>query len=123
MIEYLDIYSKDYPTEKGRFPMSILGPDTVIKKIGKMFPAATIYLKFTTPGEGIIYFNSWRAREFMCNYIEEHFFMTFSVYDFNILPPYSGDIDIVESKTINGKYYRITPRTFDKRRLYERQPI
>lgn len=78
-----------------------------------MFPNSNIYLKYTNPDSGKIYFNSWRAREFICNIIPEKYFMCFATYDGETMPPYVGDLDIMEWNGDN----RITPRSFDKRRI------
>lgn len=57
-------------------------------------------------------FNTW------CNFLQENAVMTsnmcFACYEDEILPPFVGDIECIEFK--DNK--RVTPRTFDKRRLY-----
>lgn len=105
-----------FPEIKNKFPMSFLGPYGFALKLETMFPETEIYLSGTSPDEGRIFFNSWRAREFICNRITEceDLFMCFANYYGAMLPPFIGDIDCIEIK--DNK--RVTPRTFDKRRLY-----
>lgn len=103
-----------FPVIKNKFPISFMGLYGFAIKLQKLFPEVEIYLSGTSPDEGRIYFNSWRAREFICNRIveSEDFFMC--SYDGETLPPFAGDIECIEFK--NNK--RVTPRTFDKMRLY-----
>ena len=112
MIKYLN--GEDYPIEKNKFEVFFQGPSNFAKILNKMFPCSTIYLKYTYPDSGRIYLNSWRAREFLCNIIPEKYFMCFASYDGETLPPFIGDPDVREWNGNN----RVTPRTFDKRRLY-----
>ena len=93
--------------------MSFLGTSNFTKILNKLFPDCQIYLKYSVPDSGKIYFNSWRAREFICNIIPEKYFMCFATYDGEIMPPFVGDIDIMAWNGDN----RITPRSFDKRRF------
>lgn len=111
MIKYLN--GECYPIEKNKFAMSFQGVGGFANILNKMFPNCNIYLKYTYPGTGKIYFNSWRAREFVCNIIPEKYFMCLATYDGEILPPFVGDFDVMAWNGDN----RITPRTFDKRRL------
>lgn len=105
-----------FPDIKNKFPMSFMGHYGFAIKLQNLFPETEIYLSGTNPDEGKIYFNSWRTREFICNRIVEldDLFMCFASYEDEILPPFVGDIDCIEFK--DNK--RVTPRTFDKRRLY-----
>lgn len=112
MIKYLN--GEDYPIEKNKFGMSFQGHSNFTKILNKMFPYCNIYLKYTYPDEGKIYFNSWRTREFICNIIAEKYFMCFAYYDGETLPPFIGDSSVME---MYGDK-RVTFRTFDKRRLY-----
>lgn len=119
MIKYLFSKSGErlpYPEIKNKFPMFFMGPYGFAQKLQILFPETVIYLNRTGPDEGKIYFNSWRTREFICNRIVERddLFMCFASYDGETLPPFIGDIDCIEFK--DNK--RVTPRTFDKRRLY-----
>lgn len=111
MIKYLN--GEDYPIEKNKFAMYFQGPSNFANILNKMFPNSIIYIRYRFPDFGQIYFNSWRAREFLCNIITEKYFMCFASYDGETLPPFIGDPEIRE---FNGDN-RVTPRTFDKRRF------
>lgn len=115
MIIYLN--GKDYPIEKNKFAMYFIGGGYFSKILNKMFPHCNIYVKYTYPETGIIYFNSWRAREFICDIIPEKNFMCFATYDGETLPPFVGYFDVMEWHGDN----RITPRTFDNRRFKNEQ--
>ena len=104
---------KDYPKKENKFAMNFFGSSNFANILNKMFPDCTIYLKYYCPDEGRIYFNSWRARELVCNIIPEKFFMCFASYDGETMPPFVGSLDVMEWK--DGK--RVTPRSFDKRRF------
>lgn len=112
MIKYLNS-GEDYPILKNKFALSFQGGGEMARFIYKMFPDTNIYVKYTYPDSGKIYFNSWRAREFFSNYFPEQYFMCFATYDGETLPPFVGDLDVIEWKGDN----RVTPRTFDKRRF------
>jgi hypothetical protein len=105
-----------FPKIKNKFPMSFMGPYGFAVKLQSILPETQIYLTGSAPDEGRIYFNSWRTREFICNRIVESdaLFMCFASYDDEILPPFVGDVGCIEFK--DNK--RVTPKTFDKRRLY-----
>jgi hypothetical protein len=111
MIKFLD--GEDYPPDENKFPLFFQGPFGISRIINKMFPQCEIFVKYTDPDVGKIYFNSWRSREFICNIIPEKYFMCFASYDGETLPPYTGDFNVIEFCK-NG---RKTPRTFDKRKL------
>lgn len=104
-----------FPEIKNKFCMSFMVPYGFAIKLQNLFPETEIYLYGSAPDEGKIYFNSWRAREFICNRIveREDLFMCFASYEGEILPPFVGDVGCIEFK--DNK--RITPKTFDKRRL------
>lgn len=105
---------KDYPKKENKFEMYFQGASNFTNNLNKMFPDCQIYLKRTYPDCGKIYFNSWRAREFVCNIIPEKYFMCFASYDGETLPPFIGDPDVME---FCQNDVRVTPRSFDKRRF------
>lgn len=111
MIIFLN--GKDYPKKQNKFALNFLGPVNFVNILNKMFPDCTIYLKESYPDSGRIYFNSWLAREFVCNIIPEKYFMCFASYDGETLPPFVGDLGV---RVWNGDN-RVTPRTFDNRRF------
>ena len=112
MIKYLNS-GEDYPILRNKFALSFQGGGEMARFIYKMFPNTDIYVKYTYPDSGKIYFNSWRAREFFSNYFPEQYFMCFATYDGETLPPFIGDPEIIEWNGDN----RVTPRTFDNRRF------
>ena len=114
MIKYLNS-GEDYPILENKFALSFQGAGRFSMILNKMFPHCNIYLKYTYPDVGKIYFNSWRTREFICNRIVERddLFMCFASYDGETLPPFAGNIDCIEFK--DNK--RVTPRSFDNRRF------